>query len=215
MKDAIIHKLILALTKPVITEAEAVYVLVELRKLLDRRKTDGQLPDFLNIRFCCDWAVHVQLHGDTARQVVSDAQDLYQKLQSGTPTDGEKQYFRDRFTLQPMREEILRLSKECDLPILTDAAWNSFLACFLAVIEDCPLSLRLPPGTIADVDEVVLTREMGETLGIADGKAPRIVWELKLAGRHVQWLTANETEETSTASAQTFQGRCQSGEPRL
>lgn len=201
MKGAIIHKLALALANPIITEAQAVYVLVELRKLLDRRKKEGQLPDFLNIRFCCDWAVHVQLHGDTARQVVSDAQDLYQKLQMGTPTDREKQYFRDRFTLQPMREELRMLSNECDLPILADAAWNSFLACFLAVIEDCPLSLRLPPGTIADVDEVVLTREMGETLGIADGKPPRIVWELKQADHHVQWLTANEIEETSSASA--------------
>jgi hypothetical protein len=201
MKDAIIHKLTLALTNPIITEALAVYVLVELRKLRDRRKKEGKLPDFLNLRFCCDWAVHVQLHGDTARQIVSDAQDLYQKLQAGTPTDGEKQYFRDRFTLQPMREELGMLSNECDLPILTDAAWNSFLACFLAVIEDCPLSLRLPPGIIADVDEVVLTREMGETLGAADGKPPRIVWELKQAGHHVQWLTANEIDQTSSASA--------------
>lgn len=201
MKDAIIHKLTMALTNPIITEAQAVYVLVELRILLDRRKKEGQLPDFLNIRFCCDWAVHVQLHGDTAKRVVSYAQDLHQKLQTGTPTDGEKQYFRDRFTLQPMREELHMLSNECDLPILTDAAWNSFLACFLAVIEDCPLSLRLPPRTIADVDEVVLSREVGETLGIADGKPPRFVWELKQAGHHVQWLTANEIEETSSASA--------------
>jgi hypothetical protein len=201
MKDAIIHKLTLALTNPIVTEAQAVYALVELRKLLDRRKEEGTLPEFLNIRFCCDWVAHVQLHGDTAKQVVSDAQALYQKLQAGTPTDEEKVYFRDRFTLQPMREELRMLSIECDLPILTDAAWNSFLACFLAVIEDCPLSLRLPPGTIADVDEVVLTREMGETLGIADGKPPRIVWELKQAGQRVQWLTANEIEEASSASA--------------
>lgn len=59
MKDAITRKLTLALST-IITEAQTVYVLVELRKLLDRRKIEGKLPDFLNIRFCCDWAVHVQ-----------------------------------------------------------------------------------------------------------------------------------------------------------
>jgi hypothetical protein len=46
MKDAIIHKLTMALTNPITTEPQAVGVLVELRKLLDRRKNgregDGQ-----------------------------------------------------------------------------------------------------------------------------------------------------------------------------
>lgn len=42
---------------------------------------------------------------------------------------------------------------------------------------------------------------VGETLGIADRKPPRIVWELKQAGNHGQWLTANEIEETTSASA--------------
>ncbi len=200
MKDAIIQKLTLALSSPVTTEQQAVYVLVELRKLLDRRKDEGRL-DFPNVRFCCDWVVHVQLQGDTARQIVRDAEDLYQKWQAGTLTDQEKEYFRDRFTLKPARMELRLLFEECALPVLNAAAWNSFLACFLAVIEDCPLSLRLPAGAIANVDEVVLTREVGATLGMADGKPPRIVWELKQAGNHVQWLTANEIEEMPSPSA--------------
>jgi hypothetical protein len=201
VKDAILHKLNLALSSPVTTEAQAVYVLVELRKLLDRRRKEGRGPDFLNIRFCSDWAVHVQLHGATAKQIVSDAQNLYQKSKTGTFTDEEKEYFRGRFTLQPVKEELRSLCEESDLPAFTNAGWNSFLACFLAVIEDCPLSIRLPAGAIANVDEVVLTREVGTILGVADGKPPRIVWELKQGGNHVLWLTANEVQEASSASA--------------
>jgi hypothetical protein len=183
------------------TEERAVYVLVELRKLLDRRREEGQEPDFLNIRFCSDWAVHVQLYGATAKQIVRDAQNLYQKSQTGTLIEEEKEYFRGRFTLEPTREELRSLCEESGLPVFTDAGWNSFLSFFLAVIEDCPLSIRLPAGAIADVDEVVLTREVGAALGGADGKPPRIVWELKQGGNHVVWLTANEIEESSSASA--------------
>lgn len=201
MKDTILRKLSLALSSPVTTEAQAVYVLVELRKLLDRRRKEGRGPDFLNIRFCSDRAVHVQLHGATAKQIVSDAQNLYQKSKTGTFTDEEKECFRGRFTLQPVREELRSLCEESGLPAFTNAGWNSFLACFPAVIEDCPLSIRLPFGAIADVDEVVLTREAGTTLGVTDGKPPRIVWELKLGGNHVLWLTANGVEEASSASA--------------
>ena len=200
MKDAIICKLTMALSSPITTEAQAVYVFVELRKLLDRRKKEGQVPDFPNIRFCSDWVVHVQLHGPTAQQIVNEAQTLYQKSQTGTFTEEEKEYFRGRFTLEPVREELRLLCEESNLPVFTDAGWNSFLSCFLAVIEDCPLSIRLPAGTIADVDEVVLTREVGTTFGVADGNPPRIVWELKQGGNHVLWLTANEIEERSSAS---------------
>ena len=200
MNDAIIQKLTTVLSSPITTEAQAVYALVELRKLLDRRREQGQEPDFLAIRFCSDWAVHVHLHGAPAQQLVVDAQNLCQKSQAGTFADEEKEYFRGRFTLEPVREELRLLCEESNLPVFTDAGWNSFLSCFLAVIEDCPLSIRLPPGAIADVDEVVLTREVGTTLGVADGKPPRIVWELKQGGNHVLWLTANEIEERSSAS---------------
>ncbi len=44
MKDAIQYKLAQAMSAPITTEAQAVYVMVEVRKLLDRRKGEG-LPE--------------------------------------------------------------------------------------------------------------------------------------------------------------------------
>lgn len=193
MKDAVIYKLTNALSSPLDTEAQAVYVLVELRKLLDHRRAEG-MPDSPYLRFCSDWVVHTQLHGDTASRIIQDAQALYQKSRAGTFTEREKAYFRGLFTLQPVREELRILSEDSGIPVMNDATWNSFLACVLSVIEDCPLSLRLQPGANSDVDEVVFTREAGAAIGEANGRPPRIAWQLKREGKDVLWLTANETE---------------------
>lgn len=191
MEDQIRHKLTSALSSPVSTEAQAVYALVQLRKLLDRRKARG-LPDFSYLRFLSDWVVHIKLQGATAQRIIQDAQDLYQKSQAGTFTEAEKAYFRGLFTLEPVREELRDLSEDSGLPIMSDATWNSFLGSVLSVIEDCPLSLRLQPGTNADVDEVVFSREMGTVMEGANGGPPRIVWQFKSGGTDVLWLTANE-----------------------
>jgi hypothetical protein len=36
MKDSIVEKLVAVLSKPIVTEAEVVYTLIEIRKLMDR-----------------------------------------------------------------------------------------------------------------------------------------------------------------------------------
>lgn len=190
MKDAIVGKLAHALSERIATEQQVVYMLVELRKVLDRRRSE-RLPDYQNIRLCCDWIVHVSLHGDAAQKLVSEAEEIYAKSTQGTLTDSEKSSFRDRFTLKSLRNELDVLFGELGLPRFREEQWNSFLSCFLGVIEDCPLSLRSAQQSTAKIDEVVLTREVGTILGQADGKPPRIVWELKYKGIHKHWLTAN------------------------
>ncbi len=94
-------------------------MLVELRKLLDHGREKG-LPDFLYLRFCSDWVVHVKLDGCTAKKVIH-AQDPYQKSHAGTFTEAEKAYFRGLFTLERVREDLRLLSEDSGLPVMSDA----------------------------------------------------------------------------------------------
>lgn len=59
MKDELINKLNRVLAKPVSTEEQVVYALVETRKLLERCKVRRR--DLKPIWFFCDWVAHVEL----------------------------------------------------------------------------------------------------------------------------------------------------------
>src|SRR5882724_6380018 len=63
MNDLLVNKLIRMSAAPVTTEEQAVYVLVQIRKLLDLR---GYLKDqWRPVRFLCDWVVHTELDRKT------------------------------------------------------------------------------------------------------------------------------------------------------
>ena len=45
---------------PLTEECHAVYLMVEIRKILDHKRTTGQSEDFSLLRFYCDWTVHTE-----------------------------------------------------------------------------------------------------------------------------------------------------------
>jgi len=59
MEDQIIRKLAVELAEPMTTERQVVYLLVEVRKLLDRRPKN--LPPYPSLKLYCNWTVHVEL----------------------------------------------------------------------------------------------------------------------------------------------------------
>lgn len=65
---------------------------------------------------------------------------------------------------------------------------SGFLACFLNVIEDCPLTFNAPG--LGNVDKVVLIREMGDAR-VSSEDAPAIVWALYHQNQHIFMLGAN------------------------
>jgi hypothetical protein len=73
------------------------------------------------------------------------------------------------------------------LPSVDGNRWNSFIACLLNVLEDCPLIFKDEKSDLKHIDEVVFSREMGDA-GETDGRAPRVVWELKHNDKHKRFL---------------------------
>ncbi len=57
MQDDIVRKLRAELERGISTEAQVVYVLVKIRKLLDLTRDQG----YATLRLCCNWVVHVEL----------------------------------------------------------------------------------------------------------------------------------------------------------
>jgi hypothetical protein len=68
MKSAIVEKLRQHLSAPVDTECKVVYLLCEIRKLLDKKTTDPKLlalRQLFTLRLFCNWALHINLSQPT------------------------------------------------------------------------------------------------------------------------------------------------------
>jgi hypothetical protein len=72
MREAIIEKLSKHLSAPPSTEADVVYALVQIRKLLERDKVSSSYP---RLKFFCDWVVHGGLAGSEAQRVLVEIDD--------------------------------------------------------------------------------------------------------------------------------------------
>jgi hypothetical protein len=183
MQDQIIAKFGRLLEQPVTAEAVVVYLLVEVRKLMDRKHVQSD-----TLRLCCNWVVHVELTGDVARRIVEQVDTVYPRLANGQLTDQDKKSLRGFFLMSKFREERESLLAADGLRRFENGEWNGFLASFLNVIEDCPLICNAKG--LANVDKVVLIREVGEGRAPSP-EAPSIVWALYHQDRHIFMLGAN------------------------
>ena len=140
------------------------------------------------LRLCCNWTVHVELSRDAARRIVAHVDALYPRLVKGELTDEDKESLRAFFLMSKFRSELEDFLAREGLRGFQNDEWNGFLACFLNVIEDCPLTCNAPG--LANVDKVVLIRDMGEAR-VPSADAPAIVWALYHEDRHIFVLDAN------------------------
>lgn len=183
MEDQIVAKLRRELERPITTEPAVVYLLVEVRKLMDRKRIQRD-----TLRLCCNWAVHVGLSRDAARRIVRQVDVLYPRLVNGELSEEEKESLRAFFLMSRFRDELEDLLAHEGLRRFQNEEWNGFLASFLSVIEDCPLSCNAPG--LANVDKVVLIREVGDGY-IPCADAPSIVWALFHQNQHIFMIGAN------------------------
>lgn len=208
MTDEIVRKLSVILNEPITTEAEVVYVLIQVRKLLDRKEeerkelkelykqelnadlADGNHLSYLSLRLYCNWVAHTCLEFGMAKDVVKEVDALYPRLVTGTLTDEEKGSFRRRFSFEYFRTELEQFLSENGLPRFTEAGWNAFLLQFLGVIRDCPLTFRSKDGALKNVDKVMLISEQ-EQNEVWAGDPPPIIWSLHLGDTHKFMITAN------------------------
>jgi hypothetical protein len=141
MRHAIVEKLDLLISNGIQTEAQVVYLLVEVRKLLEMQQ---RKHEFEALVFHCDWVVHAQLSGATAQYYLSHINRMQHSNVTGELHADEWEEVAPLIGAQRFHEDlrtVLRLegisSAVCDEP----SKWTSFMSLYGAVISDVPLTI--------------------------------------------------------------------------
>jgi len=144
MKDDLLIKLRNALTQPITRECEALYIMVEIRKVLDHlKKQDRRDKRYGVIRFYCDWAMHISMSKESARIVVSIVDQELDKPR-GEPWEWDPDMkVHSVFLFSRLSHDLRRFLNDHDLPsqIVDDPGmWRLFLTLYVAIVSDCPLT---------------------------------------------------------------------------
>jgi hypothetical protein len=183
MKPDILTKLAAELREPIGSERQVVYIMVELRKLIE---LNGDGAQYKALKFHCDWVAHPRLAGPQAQEIVR-LFDRHQRLTDPAPA-GKSQpnmSFMGRLgpvlTMSNFRNELntyLRLQGLDPSTPNENDNWAAFLTHYAGVIEDCPL--RCVSQGLQYVDEVTIkVLEMLPPSAAAAGFRLAIEWSWK------------------------------------
>jgi len=136
------------MSHPPANEAEVVYVMVEIRKMLERQKRKLEKANwrkeyFPSLSFYCDWIVHVFMDRKKAREILVD---IGKNLKSN-----EKKFF--HFLLfEDLKNELSKFITLFRLPSnIVKRDWNRFRKHLTSILKDCPLTVDKP--TIGQIRE--------------------------------------------------------------
>jgi hypothetical protein len=146
MKDALVDKLTAKLSKPITTEADVVYVLVEIRKLLARCNVSRD--DLKPIWFFCDWVVHIELDRKKgwANELLTFTDRILRRQISWNDLDPiDKDFMSNTFSLEAVRRSLSRWLADQGVRTIVFGylpGWYWFVRKFGEVVSDCPLKLK-------------------------------------------------------------------------
>ena len=141
-RHSIVEKLALHLGKPVATEPDVVYLLVELRKMLEHDNTKGRFPV---LNFHCNWVVHTTLSDSAVAEKIvrhfDELPNLLENVRNGhLPIPAAMERLLNQ---QQLRKELGECLNSYGLPsTVCEDDWINFSDSLCRVIEDCPLEIR-------------------------------------------------------------------------
>lgn len=200
---AIIDKLRNELIQEINSERQVVYLLVEIRKLMEIHANGAS---FRALKFACDWIAHARLEGTEARKIVQQIDKAQQIIEAGYDIATSTRVQRDclmaameSLSLSKFRTELedYLVQYSLDYGIAADnTRWASFLTFYAAVVEDCPLMCVAKNITPMYADEVVLN-----VLEVVADPA-----EQKAKGYQVliEWSWKSKVSGTTTVNRQTY-----------
>jgi len=138
----IIKKLQKELDRGIASEARAVYLLTETRKLIERDKPKGAYP---NLKFHCDWVLHAKLTGRGAQDILSQFDAAHpllrdQKLKLRDLPPMLRSEMNRISKMESFRDELNQLLADYGLPPLK-RGWTHFLHLYAKIVEDIPLEV--------------------------------------------------------------------------
>lgn len=156
MKAQIVEKLhkFLSERTQIKEEFEIVYLMVELRKLLDREREQNRQNQDSLVRFHADWILHTD-----KRHITAPMKEIMQKIDDSIdtyPKDGNIEFL----LLPEFRAELTQLLQEYGLPndfCKQDNLWLDFINGLTQVLADQPIIN--PTDNIAEFRYVDVKRE--------------------------------------------------------
>lgn len=157
MEKSIVEKLRAFLAQPVDSECKVVYLLCEVRKLLER--SDNRPPALW--LYCC-WALHVELKKKPTLELLNKIDTLLENHRKRDLDQEElrmqHELFRELLFFDSFREQLRELLRFYDVPqtICDDENWRTFLRHYVRVIEEVPLSCQVQPNTLKHVARAII-----------------------------------------------------------
>jgi hypothetical protein len=174
-RSAIVAKLNRLLAKGIKSEADALYLMVEVRKLLEQQQAKKQ---YEYLTFHCDWALHAALEGTTAQNILKrfDAanihlktgvklQDLPGSLRVEIDGISKMRYFEDEL------EKFLLANRLPHLETTRSDGWIHFVHLYAKIIEGCPLVMATKNKS-ATIATVILKLDLARP----SKQDPREIW---------------------------------------
>jgi hypothetical protein len=106
-RPAIIEKLKRELQENITAEKQVVYLLVEVRKLIESNQ-DG--ANYRALKFCCDWVAHPGLKGTEAQNIVRQIDEFQRMTEAMSDSPSGQKLTVDTSFFEKLGE-ILRLSR--------------------------------------------------------------------------------------------------------
>lgn len=140
-KEKIVEKLdvFLQTHNPINEECYVVYLLVEMRKILDRENTSS----YPLLRFYCDWSVHVEKDRITKeiKKIVEEIfQDVKDQIENPAMTQAMSPVMRFAY-MEDLKSEMAHFLTNYDLStsMLDEKNWIEFISTLIQVLENQPI----------------------------------------------------------------------------
>jgi hypothetical protein len=171
MKDQLIAKIQKALDKRITNEAKAVYLLVEVRKLMDR--DDYRDPV---LRTFCNWVVHTSLENraEGSAFILGEFDQWFVELYEHQKKSDRLEHI----SLGAFREAITRFFEHFKLKakfVGSLAEWKKFSSLYCSIVSECPITFTASRDQLKYVQQVELTRIAP---GIVIKEWPIVYWRI-------------------------------------
>jgi hypothetical protein len=160
--DNIILKLRDELARPIKRESQVLYLMAEIRKVVEHEQESDE-PAFEILEFFCNWALHVTI----ARK--SSAEKIRLFLKAFDMKEGmelaewyKSEFFQSIMHLEVLRRELERFLHEHGLPcdiVHNYQMWSGFIYLYTAIVAEVPLKYAKDDLTPTEVEELTIQHQ--------------------------------------------------------
>ena len=163
MEDELRQKINRELAEPITSERQVVYLLVEIRKLMDRLdQTAGRAapdPKFRALRFLCNWIAHTDLSSGWAQEPLALFEKHADDLLADNSTPAALAEINSILGMERVRNEMCQFFRESklnrnSLPFNV-RQWGTFLRHYVAVVSECPLVIKASKARVLQSATVI------------------------------------------------------------